>query len=414
MVYDLQQYLEDNYMSWDQVEAGYYDKNDCDSKFALKSDIPTVVQSDKVVGDATKLVPSLAYVVNTYTTQTVTNILSNQVSACGSQLTTLNNKFNNYVLKSEYDALKSKLDSLEARLASLENSNSTGNTSADLSSYATKSDLTQYRKLNDLSYHNHLELPIINKEVFFDDDDEPYRFTTSHIPYHDGTHLIGKYTDYDGIEHSFDTIFNGTVDGSDDFYQNCMIVFKQSKVNESLYVDWDPYTGAVYLMDENQYYMGCEITSAILDEDLSLSTNNDLSKYCTINELRRYGLGEIQPVRTVTLPFELSLVNGKQIQFKYNGSSIAVCYSRINMLVWKDLIGNNHFILFDFVHRVINYDGKDGVSVDIPPNNTYTTPITETFNTYDYETTPELVSNFEYYRFKTMNYLLADKLIALL
>ena len=39
IVYDLQQYLEDNYMSWDQVQAGYYDKNDCDSKFALKTQI---------------------------------------------------------------------------------------------------------------------------------------------------------------------------------------------------------------------------------------------------------------------------------------------------------------------------------------------------------------------------------------
>ncbi|KAK8847302.1 hypothetical protein M9Y10_019889 [Tritrichomonas musculus] len=29
-------------MSWDQVEAGYYDKNDCDSKFALKSEIPEI------------------------------------------------------------------------------------------------------------------------------------------------------------------------------------------------------------------------------------------------------------------------------------------------------------------------------------------------------------------------------------
>ena len=39
MVYDLQQYLEDNFISMDQVQAGYYDKNDCDSKFALKTQI---------------------------------------------------------------------------------------------------------------------------------------------------------------------------------------------------------------------------------------------------------------------------------------------------------------------------------------------------------------------------------------
>ena len=66
-----------------------------------------------------KLVPSLAYVINIYTTQTVTDILSKQVSACGSQITTINNKFNNYVMKSEHDALKLKFDSLEERLTSI-------------------------------------------------------------------------------------------------------------------------------------------------------------------------------------------------------------------------------------------------------------------------------------------------------
>ena len=34
-----QKYLEDNYISMDQVQAGYDDKNGCDSKFALKTQI---------------------------------------------------------------------------------------------------------------------------------------------------------------------------------------------------------------------------------------------------------------------------------------------------------------------------------------------------------------------------------------
>lgn len=79
----------------------YITESECDSKYSTKTDIPLVVHSDKVVGDATKLVPSLSYVVNTFTTQSETNILSNQVSTCGSQLTTLDNKFSNYVLKSD-------------------------------------------------------------------------------------------------------------------------------------------------------------------------------------------------------------------------------------------------------------------------------------------------------------------------
>ena len=39
MVYDLQQFHVDNYMSKDQVQANYYEENDCDSKFAMKTQI---------------------------------------------------------------------------------------------------------------------------------------------------------------------------------------------------------------------------------------------------------------------------------------------------------------------------------------------------------------------------------------
>lgn len=69
--------------------------------YALKTGIPSVVQSDKVTGDAIKRVPSLSYVVNTYTTQTEMNSLANQVNACSSQITTVNSMFAKYDLKSE-------------------------------------------------------------------------------------------------------------------------------------------------------------------------------------------------------------------------------------------------------------------------------------------------------------------------
>lgn len=38
--YDLHQYLEDNFISTEQISCNYYDKMDCDSKFALKSSLP--------------------------------------------------------------------------------------------------------------------------------------------------------------------------------------------------------------------------------------------------------------------------------------------------------------------------------------------------------------------------------------
>lgn len=94
--------------------------------------------------------------------------------------------------------------------------------------------------------------------------------------------------------------------------------------------------------------------------------------------------------------------------------TLASYYGLQNMFAWEDQIGNNHFILFDFVHRIINYDSKACVSVNISLDKSYIESINELFNTYDYETTPGLVSNFEYYSFKTMHNLLVDKLISLL
>lgn len=44
--------------------------------------------------------------------------------------------------------------------------------------------------------------------------------------------------------------------------------------------------------------------------------------------------------------------------------------------------------MLNFFHRIINYDGKTGVSVNVPPDKSYIESITETFNTYNYETTP--------------------------
>ena len=150
--------------------------------------------------------------------------------------------------------------------------------------------------------------------MLLDDNDEQLRFTTSHIPYHEGTHLIGKYTDMGGVEHDIDVVFKTINDIVENIYQNCILILKECEVNDTLWVNWDIFTGAIYIMDDNRYYVRCEITSGILDEDLSLSTNNELSKNSTINELRKYGFGELQPSESVTLPFELSLVNGKGVK----------------------------------------------------------------------------------------------------
>ena len=90
-----------------------------------------------------------------------------------------------------------------------------------MSSYATKEELSQYRKLNDLVVSNQKVLPITNKEVLLKSPDEEWRFTTSHIPFHEGTHLIGKYTEPDGVEHEINLTFKGEEDFSEEF-QNCL------------------------------------------------------------------------------------------------------------------------------------------------------------------------------------------------
>ncbi|KAK8893141.1 hypothetical protein M9Y10_021556 [Tritrichomonas musculus] len=41
MIYDLQQLIEDDYISWDRLEAYCYEKADCDAKYALKSETET-------------------------------------------------------------------------------------------------------------------------------------------------------------------------------------------------------------------------------------------------------------------------------------------------------------------------------------------------------------------------------------
>ncbi|KAK8894867.1 hypothetical protein M9Y10_023307 [Tritrichomonas musculus] len=122
-----------------------------------------------------------------------------------------------------YLTLQNRITTLKSTLAPLENNGNQGSSSA----YATNAELSEYRKLNDISYHNHQELSKKkkkkkNKDVLLDDGDEQWRFTTSHIPYHEGTHLIGKYTDPDGVEHSFDIIFETEDDISETQYMNCI------------------------------------------------------------------------------------------------------------------------------------------------------------------------------------------------
>lgn len=134
--------------------------------------------------------------------------------------------------------MKSKLDSLETWLASLENENSTGSTSWNLSSYATKSDLSQYHKLNDLVYHNHLKLPIKSKEGLLDNHNDPQRFNTSNMQYHEGTHLIGKYTDINEFEHEIDIVFKTKNDISDRYYQNCVLILKECDIDWLLFFEY--------------------------------------------------------------------------------------------------------------------------------------------------------------------------------
>ena len=50
---------------------------------------------------------------------------------------------------------------------------------------------------------NQQEIPITNKEFLLvnEEAEKEVSFITAHIPYHEGTHLIGKYTEIDGVEH---------------------------------------------------------------------------------------------------------------------------------------------------------------------------------------------------------------------
>lgn len=57
--------------------------------------------------------------------------------------------------------------------------------------------------------------------MLLDEPDESLRFTTFHIPYYEGAHMIGKYIDIDGVEHEIDTALKTTNDVSNDYNQNC-------------------------------------------------------------------------------------------------------------------------------------------------------------------------------------------------
>ncbi|KAK8893167.1 hypothetical protein M9Y10_021582 [Tritrichomonas musculus] len=235
-------------------------------------------------------------------------------------------------LKSEIIELQNRITTLESRLAASEQN---GDQSSS-SSYDTKADLSQYRKLNDISYHNHQELSIANKEALLDDGDDQRRFTTSHIPYHEGTHLIGKYTDPDGVEHSFDIIFETQDDISETQYMNCILFLKLSEISEGLYIDWYVMTGAIYIYDDYYgYYIGCEISSATIDEDISLSTSNELTNYYTKEEMKRFGLNDGYQIRPSV--FELSMDNFNHIRFKYAGTNVASVWNRFHIFIYSKI-----------------------------------------------------------------------------
>lgn len=110
------------------------------------------------------------------------------------------------------------------------------------------------------------------------------------------------------------------------------------------------------IMDDYGCYRGIEITSTILDEHISLFTSNDLSNYGTINNLRKSGFGEIQPEIPNFFLFELNFFGGKYIQFMYDGLYSAANYGRHNIFIYKDLLGSNHSILFDFIHKIMKFE----------------------------------------------------------
>ena len=82
-----------------------------DGKYALKTEISLVVQSDKAHCDTTAVIPSLAYFVNAQT-----NV--------------------DYVVE-----LQNKIATFESRLAALEQNGNQGSSTGDLSSYAAKAEI---------------------------------------------------------------------------------------------------------------------------------------------------------------------------------------------------------------------------------------------------------------------------------
>ena len=403
---------------------------EAEGKYALKNEIPLVVQSDETECDATAAVPSLDYVVNTYQTifesnliDKKANLLEKQLTALKSEtdtkLTQLDNYYDSLVeqldstyydkvecdekfaLKSENNELKAKINSLEARLAALEGS-----------SFATKAELSQYRKLNDLVVSNQKVLPITNKEVLLDNGDEQWRFTTSHIPFHEGTHLIGKYTEPDGVEHEINLIFQGEEDFSEEF-QNCFLILKQFQYSEGIFIEWDKMTGAIYIFDDvnYSYYMGCEITSAILDEGITLATNYDLTNYYSKDDLTRFGLIETDSYETNK--FELSMDDKTHIRFKYLGSGINGVWNLIQIFVFQDISGHKHFIKWDFVHRIISLDTSFYTTYEIPKTQTNLEEINITLETRGFITTQELVNKFERFAYQQMSYQFANKLVSI-
>ena len=241
-----------------------------------------------------------------------------------------------------------------------------------------------------------------------DDGDEQRRFTTSHIPYHEGTHLIGKYTDPDGVEHSFDIIFETQDDISETQYMNCILFLKQSEISEGLYIDWYVMTGAIYIYDDYYgYYIGCEISSATIDEDISLSTSNELTNYYTKDELTRFGLNDGYQI--IPSVFELSMENLNNIRFKYAGSNVAAVWNRLHIFVFKDIVGKNHFIKFDFIHKLITLDNNVSSTYEIPIDNSCINAINITFQTCGFITTQELVSKHELFTTQQVSYQLANQ-----
>ena len=101
--------------------------------------------------------------------------------------------------------------------------------------------------------------------------------------------------------------------------------------------------------------------------------------------------------------------NFKHPRFKYAGTNVAAVWNRLHIFIFKDIVGKNHFIKFDFIHKLITLDNNVSSTYEIPINNSCIDEINITFQTSDFITTQELVSKYELFTTQQVSYQLANQ-----